>query len=92
MPLQVEPEAVGLAHGGQLADGVLLEEGGMHVGDAHQRLLPRCLVLLDRLLEGGKAGGVVLRGGDEPATKHIFRDHSQNFGLRYLIVEEGRLS
>ena len=67
MPLQVEPESVGLAHGGQLADGVLLEEGGMHVGDAHQRLLPSCLVLLNRLLERGKAGGVVLRGGDEPA-------------------------
>ena len=67
MPLQMEPESVVLAHGRELADGVLLEEGGMHVGDAHQRLLSRCLVLLDRLLERSKTGGVVLRGGDEPA-------------------------
>ena len=63
----MEPEAVGLAHGGEFADGVLLEEGGMHVGDAHQRLLPSYLVLLNRLLERSKTGGVVLRGGDEPA-------------------------
>ena len=67
MALQMEPETLSFAHGGELADGVLLEEGGVHVSDAHQRLLPRCLVLLDRLLERGKAGGVVLRGGDEPA-------------------------
>ena len=60
MALQVEPESVVLAHGGQLADGVLLEEGGMHVGDAHQRLLPGRRVLLDRLLEGCEAGGVIL--------------------------------
>ena len=67
MTLKVEPEALGLAQGGQLADRVLLEERRVDVGDAHQRLSPRCLVLLDRLLEGGEAGGVILGGGDEPA-------------------------
>ena len=67
MPLQVEPETLALTHGRQLADRVLLEEGRVHIGDAHQRLFPRCLVLLDRLLEGGEAGGVILGGGDEPA-------------------------
>ena len=91
MSLQVEPETLGLAHGRQLADGVLLEEGRVHIGDAHQRLFPRCLVLLDRLLEGSEAGGVILGGGDKPA-KHSFPDRSQKIKLHYLMVEEGRLS
>ena len=67
MTLKVEPEALGLAQGGQLADRVLLEEGGVHVGDAHQGLLAGRLVLLNCLLERCKAGAVVLRGRYEPA-------------------------
>merc|ERR550519_418962 len=66
VPLQVEPETLGLAHGRQLADRVLLEEGGVHIGDAHQRLFPGRLVVLNRLLEGSEGGGVILGGGDEP--------------------------
>ena len=68
MPLQVEPETLGLAHGRQLADRVLLEEGGVNVGDAHQRLFPGRLVVLNRLLEGSEGGGVILGGGNEPAN------------------------
>ena len=91
MPLQVEPETLGLTHGRQLADRVLLEEGGVNVGDAHQRLFPGRLVVLNRLLEGSEGGGVILGGGDEPA-KHSFPDRSQNFEVHHLMVEEGRLS
>ena len=68
----MEPEALRLAHGRQLVDRVLLEEGRVDIGDAHQRLFPRCLVLLNRLLEGGEAGGVILGGGDEPAKETFF--------------------
>ena len=91
MSLQVEPKTLGLAHGGELADRVLLEEGGVHVGDAHQRLFPGRLVVLNRLLEGSEGGGVILGGGDEPA-KRSFPDRSQNFEVHHLMVEEGRLS
>ena len=68
----MEPEALRLAHGRQLADGVLLEESRVDVGDAHQRLLASRLVLLHCLLEGGETGGVILGGGDEPAKEKFF--------------------
>ena len=73
MTLKVEPEALGLAQGGQLADRVLLEEGGVHVGDAHQGLLAGRLVLLNCLLERCKAGAVVLRGRYEPARSNTIK-------------------
>ena len=73
MTLKVEPEALGLAQGGQLADRVLLEEGGVHVGDAHQGLLAGRLVLLNCLLERCKAGAVVLRGRYEPGKSNTIK-------------------
>ena len=91
MALQMEPETLSLAHGGELADGVLLEEGGVHVGDAHQRLLARRLVLLNCLLEGSKGGGVILTGGDEPAICSSL-DQIQIIGNGNLMVDDGRLS
>ena len=73
MALQMEPETLSLAHGGELADGVLLEEGGVHVSDAHQRLLAGRLVLLNCLLERCKAGAAVLRGRYEPARSNTIK-------------------